>query len=362
MLAKIKLYIKKIRSFFLTKKINQNISRYKYVHVMDNNKFNKPFVDFINKNFNPDEHMVLCYKKHPDKEPTLFPRGKNVYEYIYFKDIKGLLEPNIDKIIFHSLFMPGAIDGLYRTPELLKKSYWGIWGGDLYNAKRDEKNDFVRTNFKGYLTVPDKEEVIKRYNTNGIFLKTKYVFPISKDLLNQVKLKQHNNIIIQINNSCDESTLEMLDVLSKFKNENIKITTVLSYGKMQFKDEIIQKGKSIFGNKFEYLEKLISPKKYLEHLANNDILILNQNRQQGASNTYSSLYLGKKVFINDKSSTYYQLNNIDNVKVYNSNDIVNMSFEEFIKNDNIELNKQNISKYFDENEIKACWENVFNKK
>ena len=368
MLAKIKLYIKKIRSFFLTKKINKNITRYKYVHVMDNNKFNKPFVDFINKNFNPDEHMVLCYKKHPNRTPTLFPRGNNVYEYIYFKDIKGLLGDNIDKIIFHSLFPPGVVDGLYREPELLKKSYWVIWGGDLYNAPRDEKNDFVRKNFKGYISAVKGDEEIaqKKYNSDAVLMNARYICPVNFDYIKKLKHNKSDSIVVQINNSCDKSTLEMLDILSKFKDKNIKVRTILSYGKMQYKNEIIKKGKWIFGNNFSYLSKLISPSKYIKYLAQNDILILASKRQQGSGNAAMVLYYGEKVYIPENVITFKYFENLG-CKTYKTEEIENSTFEEFISYpDEIRMNNiQQLEKYYGDTEYceqQKMWNNVFSSK
>lgn len=340
---RIELYIRKIRSFFLTKKINKNIADYKYIHIMNNDKFVKPFVDFLNKNFNPDEHMVLCYRTCPDKAPTLFPRGRNVYEYVYFKDITGLLGDNIDKIIFHSLFLPGVIDRLYREPELLKKSYWVIWGGDLYNAPRDEKNDFVRKNFKGYISLITGDEKVaqNKYNSNSVLMNAMYI-PLTKiEHIKGLNKNKKSNITIQINNSCNESTLEMLDILSKFKDKNIKIRTILSYGKMEYKDKIIQKGKEIFGDKFEYLDKYISADKYAKYIADNDILILNPNRQQGAGNIMLALSVGVKVFVCDAtvSSKFFK---DEGFIIYDSANIKNLTFEELLeypeepKNKNIE--------------------------
>ena len=362
MFKKIKVYYLRLKSKILTPRINRDIKKYKYVHVMLNDKFNKPFVDFLNKNFDSTEHMILCYRACKNKPPTFFPKGENVYEYVYFKDIKGLLGDNIDKIIFHSLFMPGVIDRLYREPELLKKSYWGIWGADLYNAPRDEKNDFVRGNFKGYLTGCDEQQTIEKYGTNHNFYKSKYTFPINKTMLDKLKVIKNDCIQIQINHSCDESTLEMLDILSKYKDENIKITTVLSYGKLDYKEKIIKKGKDIYGKNFEYLDKLLSSEEYLNYLAQNDILILNQNRQQGAGNIFAHIYLGKKVYIKENVSTYNQLNKYDNVKIYSTDSIKDLSFDDFVKNDYIEQNKENIEKYIDDSYLKVVWRNIFDAK
>ena len=362
MLKKIKIYYLRLKSKILTPRINRDIKKYKYIHVMHNDKFDKPFVDFLNKNFDRNKHMILFYKTSPNKSPTLVPRAKNVYEYVYFKDIKGLLNDNIDKIIFHSLFMPGVVDRLYRESELLKKSYWVMWGADLYNAPRDEKNDFVRKNFKGYLNIIDKNYAIKKYNMIGSFYEMFYPSLIDKEKLDNLKIKKKDYVQIQINNSCDESTLEVLDVLSKYKDENIRITTVLSYGKLEYKEQIIQKGKKIYGNKFTFIDKLLLPIDYFEYIANNDILILNQNRQQGAGNIFAHIYLGKKVYIRENVSTYNQLNKYDNVKIFRTERIKDLSFDDFVKNDYIEQNKKNIEKYVDEKYLVDIWRNIFDAK
>ncbi len=360
MFKKIKVYYLRLKSKILTPRINRDIKKYKYVHVMLNDKFNKPFVDFLNKNFDSTEHMILCYRACKNKPPTLFPKGKNVYEYVYFKDIKGLLGDNIDKIIFHSLFMPGVIDRLYREPELLKKSYWVIWGGDLYNAPRDEKNDFVRKNFKGYLNIIDKDYAIKKYNMSGSFYEMFYPSLIDKEKLDNIKIKKKDYVQIQINNSCDESTLEMLDVLSKYKDENIRITTVLSYGKLGYKEQIIKKGKDIYGEKFEYLDKLLSPEEYLNNLAQNDIIILNQNRQQGLGNILISLYIGLKVYIRPEITTYKYLKS-NNISIFDSNEIQQLDFNDFIENLTQRSNKEMCDKYFSDKYLSSLLNDFFKK-
>ena len=345
-------FFKKIENYISNIKLNAQLNKYKYVHIMFNDKFNKPFVDFLNRNFDNNEHIILC-KRWFVEFP--FPIGKNVFE---IKTLKNLDFTNNKKIICHSLFDQELIDYLYSNQSLLKaKAYWIIWGGDLYNAPRDKKNDYVRSNFKGYWSVADEEAVIEKYNTNNNFKRISYIFPISKNIIDNVKKEKKDFIRIQINNSCDNSTLEMLDILSKFKNENIKITTILSYGKMQFKDKIIKKGTEIFGDKFEYINELLSAEDYAHHLAQNDILILNQNRQQGVGNTLASLYIGNKVYINSKVLTYNFFNN-QNIKVFASDSIENLSYKQFIENQDRDITSKNVYKYFDEKHLAKLWESA----
>lgn len=354
--------LKKIKNKIKIFKINNRIKKYKFVHIMFNDKFNKPFVDFLNRSFNPKEHLVLCkcfFNEFP------FPEGENVVE---IKSLKGLKFDSVEKIICHSLFDIELVDYLYNHREILKnKAYWVIWGGDLYGAPRDEKNNYVRRNFKGYISDVDGdcEIALKQYGSNPKTYNAGYTFPITKEMISNAKqvvaqYKTETPVIIQINNSCDDSTLAILDDLSRFKDENIKITTILSYGKLEYKEQIIQKGKEIFGNKFNYLDKILSPGEYAIHLANVDILILNQNRQQGLGNSMVALNMGAKLFIRSEITTFTHLNS-KGCKVFDTNKIKDMTFDEFICLDEAtkKLNEKNSEKFFSDLYLKSLWYSIF---
>lgn len=322
---------------------------------MFNDKFNKPFVDFLNKNFDTKEHLILCkrfFKEFP------FPVGENVIEIQSLKNL-NFNNNNICKIICHSLFDNELVEYLYSNKNILQnKAYWAIWGGDLYDAPSDEINDYVRINFKGYINKNDENYAKNKYGISKNFMHASYFFPVTKDIMDNLSNSEKDYIKIQINNSCDRSTLKMLDILSKFRNENIRVATILSYGKLDYKDEIINKGLKIFGDKFEYLEDFLPAEEFAKFLANNDILILNQDRQQGFGNTVASLYLGAKVYISSNVSTYKYLQG-DNIKIYNSDEIISMDFNDFIKNNTKINNKINVSKFINENDIKEAWKIVF---
>lgn len=336
------------------KKTTEVVKQYRFIHIMFNDKFGKAWVDFVNKNFDTEEHLFLC-KRWFDEFP--FPQGKNVIE---IKSLQGLDLSNAEKIFCHSFFDGELVEYLYAHQDILKqKVYWIIWGGDLYEALRDEKNDFVRANVYAYITGGDRDIVTKVYGSGQKrFFSASYIFPVNLDMLNSTKKSQREKLVIQINNSSDVSTLEMLDVLAKFKDENIIIKTILSYGNLEFKDEIIKKGKRVFRDKFEYLDKILPPNEYAQHLANIDILILNQNRQQGVGNTQSSLYLGNKVFIRSDVTTYKDFNSCG-IKIYDSKEIINLDFNEFINYPEKETNKQIVKNFIDETILQISWKQIF---
>jgi hypothetical protein len=309
--------------------------RSKSIHFMFNDKFANPTIEFINKNFLPNEHLFLVSKMVPENYTMQkFPIGENVVELKLDEFDYFLLNPKDltdKKLIFHSLFNQNDVKFLYENQNLLKHSYWMVWGGDLYTPPTDEANNFVRQNIYGVGSFCDIDLVKQKYGTKHIFFDTNMAFaPIfnKQKFMELRNKKESNDIVIQINNSADDSTLEMLDILSKFKNENIYIRTILSYGKIEFNQAIINKGKEFFGNKFSYIDKMMPPDDYVEYLANNDILILYQKRQQGVGNLTSSLMLGKKVFVKSDVTTTQYLQK-KGIKIFDSNKICDMNFCEF---------------------------------
>ncbi len=330
--------------------------RIEIVHVMFNDKFNKPYVDFLNRNFDTKKHLVLCLRVN-DSVATPFPVGDNVVEIYDIRKI-DLSAPHIKKIICHSLFDSMLVDKLHDEPDLLKKSCWIMWGGDLYDAPRDEKNDFVRKNFGQYYLGPDSGYAYEKYGITGIHAYAPYQYPLSREILDATKRCASLGIRIQINNSSSKFTLDALNILSRFKNENIQVTTILSYGDISVKDKIIKTGQLIFGDKFSFLDKMLSPSDYAQFICENDILVLNQDRQQGFGNTIASLYLGCKVFVRGDTSVPKWLEEFS-VYVYDTNMMKNMEFSEFVRDDRREENMKASSVFFDELQVAEMWKAFF---
>jgi len=309
------------------------LARCKNVHFMYNDKFANPTIDFINRHFPKEDNLFLLRRLVPDGYfAQKFPEGDNVFE----SDCRLLNAKKFGgkKLIFYSLFDQTAVRMLYKNPELLDTSYWDIWGGDLYNAPKNKANTFVRKNIYGIITTCDAELAKEKYGSkHAVFDAVVTVFPTHYEICKLSKLKKRQSekdlTVVQINNSADASTLEMLDILAKFKDENIRIKTVLSYGnRRKFKKKIIDRGNALFGDKFSYLDKMLSPAEYAEYLSENDALILYQNRQQGFGNIYNSLILGSKVFVKSDVLTtqYFQKNGVE---IFDSNKIKDMNFSEF---------------------------------
>lgn len=349
-----------------------------YLHIFPNEKFTDPYISFINKNFNPEDHRFLICGGVSEEKIKIIKRD-NVTKLS--KDIPSLIVLithmyKAKKIFLHGLFDNRIVQLLFLQPWLLKKSNWIVWGGDLYYYKFRPKN--FKTNFNEML----RRFVIKRfgaittlvkgdyhlakkwYGVNGDYYHAVYVNPINLEYLKKVEtIKQDNRstINIQIGNSADPSNnhIQILDLLKKFKNENINIYAPLSYGNHDYALEVVHYGKQHFGKKFIPLLEFLKPEDYTRYLASIDIAIFNHERQQGLGNIFALLYLGKKIYIRSDISTWDYLQEQLNLNLFDINELNNQDFIEFTNCNNLEDNTEKIKKVFSMDYIKSVWEKIF---
>lgn len=359
---KIKFYYNKDRNYPFIKRMHVP-DKYKYIHVMNNGIHSVNIIKFMNKYFDSNEHcFIFPFVMLSKTKSQLPPNLKNVF----YTPLNNVDIHNINKIIIHGLFDSLLINFLYKNKQFLKKTYWFIWGGDLYAAKNTKADNYVRKHLTGIITAFDKEVYEKKYGKCKKFYYATYPHDMTEDMIVKNN-KDKNYIHIQVNNSADETTLEMLDILSKFKNEPIKISTILSYKTVGQKDvqmQIMKKGYETFKDKFNPIIEFMPKEKFANHLASVDIYISNQNRQQGNGNASFVCAFGGghggKVFTKKGTSVYEEYNKLG-IKYFDTDTIKNLSFDEFVaydlqtKEKTIALLKERMK---DETKVRQ-WDKVF---
>lgn len=358
----------------------------RYIHIMQNDKFINSYIEFIEKNFNMKEHYFYIIDGVNENEIPIIKR-ENVTKFFYKKKIKilklcknlnfikkSLKNKKIDKIYFHGLFGKDKILFLFIFRKYLKKSNWIIWGGDLYCYEKRKKSlkfqiwyyieDYVKRNVAYVSTlVPGDYKIAKDYyNVKGKYNLAIYPGNDNYDEIDKLKPKIKDEIYIQIGNSADPSNnhFEIIDLLSKFKDEKIKIYAVLSYGDKIYGQKVNEYGKKIFGNKFIGIFEFMSRDKYWGYLKDIDILVFNHQRQQGLGNIMMLSYFEKKIYLRDDISSWNHLVKDIKLELNSISKIKNESFKEFIKN-NAYGNKEKLLETRYSNEYrKKLWENIFN--
>jgi len=326
------------------------------VHLMPLEKFIPPFIDFVNNNFDKSKHIFLIFGDiDKNNKYSLKIDASNVI-FIH-KNIKSLIVfeyyiYSSEKIIVHSLFSKYLIGLFYLQPWLLKKIYWVMWGGDFYFPKKQSwmKKKVIKrmghfiTYVKGDYTLAQKW-----YGANGKYHEC-FMYPSNLYKEYAIKQKEHSTINIQVGNSADPTNnhLEVFDKLAKYKDENINIYVPLSYGEKEYANDIILKGKEIFGDKFKPMTEFMPFDKYLEFLGEIDIAIFAHKRQQAMGNTITLLGLGKKVYMRSDITPWELFKDIK-VKVF---DVETIDLELFSKAEK-QSNQKKIKEYFsEENYIK----------
>lgn len=358
----------------------------KYLHIMLNEKFIPNYIKFLEKNFCIKDHefYIIGGKSYEKIKKESYIKDYTyenkrfrklliciVYLKIYLSVIKS------KKIILHGLFNPCTVIFFALNPWFLKKCNWVIWGGDLYCYTDRKQNsilknlyykieDYVKSNMRyiTYLTKEDYQLAKEYYNVKGIPRRGIYISPIELKTLEifEKELKLSENLNIQIGNSADPENnhIEILEILKKYKNENIKIYAPLSYGEKEYALKIKQYGESIFKEKFVAILDFLKPDKYAEYLSNIDIMIFNHKRQQGLGNIFALGYLNKKIYLRNDISSWNYLTEDLKLVVYDIQSIENEEFETFKRN-TILHNKEKIKNtIFSDKYIKKIWEENFN--
>ncbi|WP_187106715.1 TDP-N-acetylfucosamine:lipid II N-acetylfucosaminyltransferase [Fusobacterium mortiferum] len=349
-----------------------------YLHIMHNEKFINDFTKFINCNFEDKEHLFLIIngiseeilKINKSTNVIVYKsKDKNIIiEYINIINFLKKYSYGSKKIYIHGIFGKYLLLFFFIFRNYLKKSYWIIWGGDLYSYRGRKKGilrkiyykieKYVKGNFKGYITLMKGDYMLAQqwYGARGKLL---YSFTYPSNLYKNIKIEQSKKeyLAIQIGNSAifTNNHYEIFDKLEKYKEKNIKLYCPLSYGDKEYAKKIIERGKELFGEKFIPMTEFLEYSKYLEFLSEIDIAIFAHDRQQAFGNITSLLSMKKTIYIKEEISTYETLINLGiNLKSFDKFENLEVLDEELLEN-----NKRIIKEYFSEKKLKEQWENIF---
>ena len=259
----------------------------------------------------------------------------------------------------------------------LKKSNWVIWGGDLYSYRekkrkiKEKQEEYLRKiiikNIAYITTLVDNDYLLaqKWYKAKGIHMRGMYISPIKLNYLDEINKNKKLNyeINIQIGNSAvpTNNHIEVIDYLSKFKEKRIKVYAPLSYGNKEYALKVKKYGEKVLGDKFVGILNFMNSKDYSEFLGKIDIAIFNNDRQQGLGNIFPLAYLGAKIYMQNNTTMWNQLVEIEKYNFFSIKDLKNNSYDEFIMNTQSikKKNIENSKKRFDEEYISKVWCDIF---
>ncbi|WP_339652784.1 TDP-N-acetylfucosamine:lipid II N-acetylfucosaminyltransferase [uncultured Maribacter sp.] len=114
-----------------------------------------------------------------------------------------------------------------------------------------------------------------------------------------------NNILLGNSSFLSNNHFEAIQILSKMNIQGRKIITPLSYGDADYAEEVMNVGKIRFGASFVPINNFMPLKEYNKILNSCSVAIFNNYRQQAIGNTITLLWMGTKVYL-DERNTFYQ--------------------------------------------------------
>lgn len=286
----------------------------KIIHIGSATVFLPPFIKLIKtKPFNMNEHCFYLWDSISssdlvEDEKVKIIRGNKLKKIALISKLFLCMEKS-DKIILHGLFNPLIILLLFFNRKILKKSYWVLWGADLYGYKfRFGWKNRLRYFFLGSVIKSmgniityirgDYDCAVEWFGTKANYYEClMYESNLYKEF--EVSICKNSTKNILVGNSADPANnhLDIFDYLEPYKDQDIKIYAPLSYGNNEYSEKVIKEGIERFGEKFEALTELVSSEEYIQFLSKIDFAIFNHKHQQGMGNTISLLSLGKKVYM-----------------------------------------------------------------
>lgn len=361
----------------------------KYLHIMIVNsaKHNGSVIRMINSRedvFQKEDHVFIV----TDKE--LYNELKN-YDNVYYDNTiitqkKSLQEyaKASDYIFFHSLNIKYSML-FHMTKKVTSKVIWIVWGHDIYRKKATTPKSIVKEMIYQCTKGLIKKYKVKQFSAIGVgfkydiieirrkfgqkirILPLLYGYEKDKktytDEIANEKLENNNKDVCKIMiGHCAYPFLnhiKIMNELKRFKDENILITLVLSYGDMEYAKQVEEFAIREFGkDKVEIIKDMMTDQQYLRYLKTIDICILDYKHQAALGNLWRLLYLEKKVYLN-KDGILKLASDFEGAETYTVDLLPKLDFKEFSKKlDNPKACRKSAEFYMDEENILMMWKNT----
>lgn len=319
--------------------------KYDFFHIIVyEEKFTPQLVVKLNQYFlDKKTYYCLVDKKGRNNFPKELFAHNNVMIYNGIRDFWKAFKiaKNTKFVIYNALFYRFFLQMQLLLLGILKKKVWVVWSADMYlrdcsTFLKKLYNRFLISRFS-YVATPifgDFEAFKRIWGFEVVNLP--FWFPFSRNILSlSKKTKKQDCIYIQVGNSghITNQHLQVLEILKKYKDKNIKLILPMSYScSVEYREEVKRKFFEVFGKeRVLVLEENLKFQEYVELMGQIDIGIFNHYVQEAGHNIVMLLALGKKVYINPKNTLLNMSKNIFKVDVFEIGELENCNFETIVK-------------------------------
>ena len=363
--------------------INNRCTRdFKYVHFFLDEKFVKLFYNMLEDRFDVSEHLFVIYGLNRSNKNDMYYNYDsylkwsksygnilviddvfNIYGLDYENELEkltGILD-KCEKIIFHGEFLTNFIIGFMEKNinYVEEKGVWHQWA-DYPGGSKTIENSISKVLIKCAYTTLSKvaiKQLRELYPVGNLPNKIAEATPyIEKNIVVEACDKEKINILIASSGSLYNNINETFDKLYKFRNENINVYAIFSYGDKGYINEAIERGKELFGEKFIVIQDYLPYDEYIKLLSTMDIYV-NASDRGGLSTVMKLFEMGAKQYICAKSNLKKVLD-VNDFKYSYIDNIDNESFSEFINNSYRKANMDISRNVNDYEEYVRKWEKV----
>ena len=329
-----------------------------FIHILwhDELKFTTKLVDFFN-----DKNVVLFDSTHIFVTPFY-----NVYNHLkkhgnitYYplksprsSKIINHFAPKCDYLVLHNVCKSTAFFCIRR--KYLKKIIWRTWGGNRLGAlpyTRDRLSflgialKYITNHYVincvnhfagiGIANSVDKIEIQKKFNRNIPLFRMPYPNKlIDNTFLSKLNEKSNSkeciNILLGHSGFKDDNHIEILKQLIRYKDDNINVYLIFSYGDNEYIKTVKQYIKHNWKSKITIIEDFLPYQQYLDLLKTMDIAIFDGTYSYALGNIGVLLYLKKKIFLN-RNGVIAEAFKSEHIPFVYTDSISSMTFSDFSK-------------------------------
>lgn len=317
----------------------------KNIHFFCFDKFTIDYINDINACFPKHENQFIVFpNKMNDSEKKLllnFPNA-TVIDDKKSLNLKNIVK-NSSQIFLHSLECLHIFKILRILFQWKKPTFWVIWGYDLYIYQERYKS--LKSIIKHVLRkiaikklsgiifdVKGEYELAKKwYHTKAPYIEAGYLPDFSAiDAPPQFKKDGIHRILVNYSANYRNNHFEVFEKIKQLSLplDNYEIIVPLSYSenKPGYKNEVIEKGKQLFGDSFIPLVEYMSIQDYCSLLKTIDFAFFAADRQIATINIEFLLVFGAKVYIRDDITSWNHFKELGcKIFSYNSDFPTNIS-------------------------------------
>ena len=295
------------------------------VHVFnDQKKFSLGFFRFLrDSGFDLSDTVLWHYGKASKDYAACGVKARFIPSWFWpFGHLKMYRElKQADRIIIHSLASPFLIAMLRFNRKLCAKTWWVIWGKDLYWYQLSEKKSLPLRLYEAFRkpvlrdiahivsTLPGDYALARKwYGVRADYTPCPMLYPYSSDYGTGASAEEASDgkLTLLLGNSASLTNEHpsALRILASQKDRLEKVYCPLSYGgPKKYAAKVASLGQETLGASFEPLMSFIPYNEYRRIWESVRVAVYNHRRQEALGNIYSLILMKKTVYLRPGTST-----------------------------------------------------------